>query len=155
MGKRKKSSRKPQGPKKREPLPSTFACLFCNHEKSVTVKLDKKVGVGQLHCKVCGQSFQSGINCQFDSSPFFSLFELRCADCMWQDLSAPVDVYSDWVDACDSVAKGDGSTERGSTLTHRELERGPLPGKEPMQRYVGEQDANENEDYDEEIYAED
>lgn len=26
----------------------------------------------------------------------------------WADLSASVDVYADWVDACDSVAKGDG-----------------------------------------------
>jgi transcription elongation factor Elf1 len=83
MGKRKKSSRKPQGPKKNEPLPSVFTCLFCNHERSVTVKLDKKAGVGTLDCKVCGQKFQCGINY----------------------LSAPVDVYSEWVDAADAVAK--------------------------------------------------
>ncbi|MCJ1421354.1 hypothetical protein MMC32_007717 [Xylographa parallela] len=83
MGKRKKSSRKPQGPKKQEPLPVSFPCLFCNHEASVTVKMDKKAGTGELSCKVCGQKFQTGINY----------------------LSAGVDVYSDWVDACDSVAK--------------------------------------------------
>ncbi|KAB8198886.1 transcription elongation factor 1 [Aspergillus parasiticus] len=83
MGKRKKSSRQPQGPKKREPLPTTFACLFCNHENSIVVKLDKKLGLGNLSCKVCGQRFQTGINY----------------------LSAAVDVYSDWVDACDAVAK--------------------------------------------------
>ncbi|KAL4890385.1 hypothetical protein BDV59DRAFT_93013 [Aspergillus ambiguus] len=83
MGKRKKSSRTPQQPKKREPLPTTFACLFCNHENSVVVKLDKKLGLGNLSCKVCGQRFQTGINY----------------------LSAAVDVYSDWVDACDAVAK--------------------------------------------------
>ncbi|KAL9125943.1 MAG: hypothetical protein Q9217_004921 [Psora testacea] len=83
MGKRKKSSRKPQGPKKKEPLPTTFPCLFCNHEKSVSVKMDKKAGIGELSCKVCGQQFQSGINY----------------------LSAGVDVYSDWIDACDTVAK--------------------------------------------------
>ncbi|KAL2866344.1 transcription elongation factor 1 family protein [Aspergillus lucknowensis] len=82
-GKRKKSSRQPQQPRKREPLPSTFACLFCNHENSVIVKLDKKLGLGHLSCKVCGQRFQTGINY----------------------LSAAVDVYSDWVDACDAVAK--------------------------------------------------
>ncbi|QMW37419.1 hypothetical protein G4B11_000655 [Aspergillus flavus] len=70
MGKRKKSSRQPQGPKKREPLPTTFACLFCNHENSIVVKLDKKLGLGNLSY-----------------------------------LSAAVDVYSDWVDACDAVAK--------------------------------------------------
>ncbi|KAF3391391.1 hypothetical protein F1880_007596 [Penicillium rolfsii] len=83
MGKRKKSSRTPQGPRKREPLATTFACLFCNHENSVIVKLDKKLGLGDLSCKVCGQKFQTGINY----------------------LSAAVDVYSDWVDACDAVAK--------------------------------------------------
>lgn len=77
MGKRKKSSRKPQGPKKVDPLPTVFTCLFCNHEKSVTVKLDKKAGVGQLDCRVCGQKFQCGINY----------------------LSAAVDVYGEWVDA--------------------------------------------------------
>ncbi|KAJ5169114.1 Transcription elongation factor [Penicillium canariense] len=83
QGKRKKSSRTPQGPRKREPLATTFACLFCNHENSVVVKLDKKLGLGDLSCKVCGQKFQTGINY----------------------LSAAVDVYSDWVDACDAVAK--------------------------------------------------
>ncbi|KIH88637.1 transcription elongation factor [Sporothrix brasiliensis 5110] len=78
MGKRKSSS-KPQGPKKAVPLPTTFTCLFCNHEKSVTVKLDKKLGIGYLECKVCGQKFQCAIN--------------------------SVDVYGEWVDAADSVAK--------------------------------------------------
>ncbi|KAH6640884.1 transcription elongation factor Elf1 like-domain-containing protein [Chaetomium tenue] len=81
MGKRKSSS-KPQGPKKRDPLPTTFTCLFCNHEKSVEVKLDKKAGCGRLECKICGQRFQCGINY----------------------LSSPIDVYSEWVDAADAVA---------------------------------------------------
>lgn len=48
----------------KEPLPTTFPCLFCNHEKSVSVKMDKKAGTGELSCKVCGQSFQTGINCE-------------------------------------------------------------------------------------------
>ena len=39
--------------------------------------------MGNLHCKICGQKFQTGINY----------------------LSAAVDVYSDWVDACEEVAK--------------------------------------------------
>ncbi|CUS11920.1 unnamed protein product [Tuber aestivum] len=82
MGKRKKSSRKPTGPKKSEPLATSFSCLFCNHEKSVTCMLDKKAGVGSLSCKVCGQRFQANINY----------------------LSAAIDVYSEWVDACDEIA---------------------------------------------------
>ncbi|RDA88777.1 hypothetical protein CP533_3746 [Ophiocordyceps camponoti-saundersi (nom. inval.)] len=85
MGKRKKSSRKPMGPKKTDPLPTTFTCLFCNHENSVTVKLDRKAGVGQLDCRVCGQKFQCAVNY----------------------LSAAVDVYGEWVDAADAVAKED------------------------------------------------
>jgi transcription elongation factor Elf1 len=48
----------------KEPLPSTFACLFCNHENSVVIKLDKKLGLGNLSCKVCGQRYQTGINCE-------------------------------------------------------------------------------------------
>jgi transcription elongation factor Elf1 len=39
--------------------------------------------VGNLHCKICGQRFQTGINY----------------------LSAAVDVYSDWIDACENVAQ--------------------------------------------------
>ncbi|KAL8678005.1 MAG: hypothetical protein Q9186_005604 [Xanthomendoza sp. 1 TL-2023] len=83
MGKRKKSSRKPQGKKKKDPLPSTFPCLFCNHESSVSTKLDRKAGTGELSCKACGQQFQTAVNY----------------------LSSGVDVYSDWIDACDAVAK--------------------------------------------------
>jgi len=90
MGKRKKAAKKPTGPRKNEPLATSFACLFCNHEKSVSVKLDKKAGVGHLSCKVCGQSFQCSVNY----------------------LSAAVDVYSEWVDACDSVAKEDDNEGR-------------------------------------------
>jgi transcription elongation factor Elf1 len=82
QGKRKSAS-KPQGPKRKEKLPSVFQCLFCNHENSVSVSIEKKSGVGNLQCKVCGQTFQTNINY----------------------LSAPVDVYADWIDACDAVAK--------------------------------------------------
>ncbi|KAH6603364.1 elf1 [Trichoderma cornu-damae] len=107
MGKRKSSSRKPMGPKKADPLPTTFTCLFCNHEKSVTVKLDRKAGVGQLDCRICGQKFQCAVNY----------------------LSAAVDVYGEWVDAAETVAKhgarGDG---HGSTAKAFGVRR-PLEGK--------------------------
>ncbi|KAK9473489.1 transcription elongation factor Elf1 like-domain-containing protein [Dipodascopsis tothii] len=80
MGKRKKSTRTPQKAAKREPLPTVFSCLFCNHEKSVICRIDKKLKVGFLNCKVCGQSFQTQTNA----------------------LSVPVDVYSEWIDASES-----------------------------------------------------
>ncbi|QIW98989.1 hypothetical protein AMS68_004507 [Peltaster fructicola] len=45
MGKRKKSSRGPTGPKKREPLPTQFKCVFCNSETSISVLIDKKAAL--------------------------------------------------------------------------------------------------------------
>ncbi len=86
-----------------------FPCLFCNHEKSVTVKLDKKAGVGQLSCKVCNQQFQCAVNCtsHLVLGPFSEHRTWHlCFGCT--DLSAAVDVYADWVDACDAVAKEGG-----------------------------------------------
>ena len=34
----------------------------------MTVKMDKKAGIGDLSCKICGQNFQTGINCKTRSS---------------------------------------------------------------------------------------
>ena len=71
------------------------------------MKLDKKGGIGELSCKVCGQQFQSGINCKLvlwdhgDVARSSKPHNLT-------DLSAAVDVYADWVDACDQVAKENG-----------------------------------------------
>jgi len=121
MGKRKKAAKKPTGPKKNEPLATTFPCLFCNHEKSVTVKIDKKSGVGQLSCKVCDQKFQCAINY----------------------LSAAVDVYSDWVDACDSVAREgaeDGEHSFQRPAAHRSL--GPVPSSGGR---IADDDDNDND----------
>lgn len=81
MGKR-KSARKPVK-KIKQTLDTTFTCLFCNHEKSVICVVDKKNLLGELHCKICGQSFQTAIN----------------------SLSQPVDIYSDWIDACEDLAE--------------------------------------------------
>ncbi|KAJ2768152.1 hypothetical protein IWQ56_003049 [Coemansia nantahalensis] len=93
MGKR-KSSRKVQA-KKVIKLETSFTCLHCNHEKSVTVKIDKDMGIGTLRCKVCGQTFQSRVT----------------------RLEGAVDVYAEWVDACERVNRegdrGTGSRQRG------------------------------------------
>ncbi|KAF6815860.1 hypothetical protein CMUS01_03768 [Colletotrichum musicola] len=112
MGKRKKSSSKPQGPKRSDPLPSKFTCLFCNHEDSVAVKLDKKAGVGSLNCRVCGQMFQCSINY----------------------LSAAVDVYGEWVDAADAVAKEAGPSAGGG------LSKSSGPRRAPPSRPVNDDD---------------
>ncbi|KAF9869446.1 hypothetical protein CkaCkLH20_13043 [Colletotrichum karsti] len=113
MGKRKSSS-KPQGPKKKDPLPTKFTCLFCNHEDSVVVKLDKKAGVGSLDCRVCGQMFQCSINY----------------------LSAAVDVYGEWVDAADAVAKD--APAGGSKTARRPPPSRPVNDEDDDRRYGGE-----------------
>ncbi|KAK2734474.1 hypothetical protein FQN55_002796 [Onygenales sp. PD_40] len=124
MGKRKKSSRKPQGPKKKEPLPTTFSCLFCNHENCVIVKLDKKLGLGNLSCKICGQRFQTGINY----------------------LSAAVDVYSDWIDACDAVAKDTAGNDLDTTA--RGINEGsPGPARHAAERSEPDQAETGLDDY--------
>ncbi|CCG84393.1 protein of unknown function [Taphrina deformans PYCC 5710] len=87
MGKRKSSS-KPVV-KAKVKLDTAFDCLFCNHEKSVAVKIDKKSSIGDLRCKICGQNHQ----CRTDA------------------LSQPIDVYSDWIDACDEVKDKGGVAE--------------------------------------------
>jgi len=113
MGKRKKATKKPAPKKKGSTLPVIFSCLFCNHEHSVTVKIDKKAGIGSLSCQVCGQTFQSPVNY----------------------LSAPVDVYYDWVDACDAVAKeqrGQAPNPNSPPISPRLLRGGGGPGDDAL-----------------------
>ncbi|RKP04645.1 transcription elongation factor 1, partial [Thamnocephalis sphaerospora] len=81
MGKR-KSSRKPVVRIKPK-LDKQFSCIFCNHEKSVEVKMDKESKVGNILCRVCSASWQTSIHY----------------------LSEAVDVYSDWIDACEAAQR--------------------------------------------------
>ncbi|KAI8055455.1 transcription elongation factor Elf1 like-domain-containing protein, partial [Syncephalis plumigaleata] len=83
MGKR-KSARKPVA-KVRQRLDKQFSCIFCNHEKSIEVKLDKESKVGNVMCRVCSANWQTSINY----------------------LSEPVDVYSEWIDACEAAQQED------------------------------------------------
>jgi transcription elongation factor Elf1 len=83
----------------RETLATTFTCLFCNHENAIIVKMDKKGGVGNLYCKVCGQRFQTAINY----------------------LSVAADVYSDWIDACEDVAQEAAAAEAAESAKDREF----------------------------------
>ncbi|KAI1852368.1 hypothetical protein JX265_003865 [Neoarthrinium moseri] len=126
MGKRKSSS-KPQGPKKREPLATTFTCLFCNHEKSVTVKVDKKAGVGTLQCGVCGQNFQCGANY----------------------LSAPIDIYSEWVDAADAVAKEEAASapRAPAASSRKQAVDNRYDDDEDDRRYEGEGIVGDDDEY--------
>ncbi|XP_038048582.1 transcription elongation factor 1 homolog [Patiria miniata] len=81
MGRR-RSKRKPP-PKKKlvGTLDTQFTCPFCNHEKACEVKMDRTRQIGVISCRVCLEDFQTSINY----------------------LTEPVDVYSDWIDACESA----------------------------------------------------
>lgn len=81
MGRRK--SKRSAGPKKKniEPLDTLFDCPFCNHEKSCSVKIDRARNTGRIQCAVCMEDFQATINY----------------------LSEPLDVYNEWIDACEEA----------------------------------------------------
>ncbi|KAM6500505.1 Transcription elongation factor Elf1 like domain containing protein [Amanita muscaria] len=103
MGKRKKSTRKPGAPARQKvPLDTAFTCLFCHHDKSVTVRLDRKEGVAQLVCRVCDQRYQSKVN----------------------HLTEPIDIYSEWIDAADAAQKEEQTVKRHTTSSHRAV---PVP----------------------------
>ncbi|KAK3716854.1 hypothetical protein LTR37_006204 [Vermiconidia calcicola] len=121
----------------REPLATAFRCVFCNHETSVSVKVDKKAGVGNLNCKSCGQAFQTGINCTLLPRTNTSID----TDVM-QDLTQPVDVYSDWIDACDAVAADQATvaTPRAPPSRPRQPNTSARAGLAPGEKYTAEDD---------------
>mmetsp|Transcript_4128 Transcript_4128/g.10585 ORF Transcript_4128/g.10585 Transcript_4128/m.10585 type:complete len:82 (-) Transcript_4128:309-554(-) len=80
MGKRKSKAAPP--PKKKTPkLDTVFDCPFCNHKKAITAKLDLKVKVGRVECRVCEAKY----------------------DCEINELSEAIDVYAEWIDKCEEL----------------------------------------------------
>lgn len=74
--------------------------------------MEKKAGVGNLSCKVCGVSFQEPINY----------------------LSAAVDVYAAWIDASEEAAKQGGNAHgavdavgRTATTSYRDIDQSSRP----------------------------
>ncbi|KAI8143976.1 transcription elongation factor Elf1 like-domain-containing protein [Fennellomyces sp. T-0311] len=111
MGKRKV---KRQAAKKlKAKLDTQFNCLFCNHEQSIEVRIDRSNKVGHLSCKICDVNWQCSITY----------------------LDEAVDVYSAWVDACEDVNKSRREQKARERGRQRELAResGDLP-EEPRQR---------------------
>ncbi|KAL4518217.1 hypothetical protein Ndes2526B_g01356 [Nannochloris sp. 'desiccata'] len=79
MAKKKSTTKAP--PKKQRPkLETTFSCPFCNAEKSVHCELDRERNVGQVKCTLCSEHWETKIHA----------------------LSEPIDVYSEWIDACEA-----------------------------------------------------
>mmetsp|Transcript_34131 Transcript_34131/g.60948 ORF Transcript_34131/g.60948 Transcript_34131/m.60948 type:complete len:84 (+) Transcript_34131:495-746(+) len=79
MGKRKSS--KPPPPKKKAKMETTFTCPFCNHEKSIQVKMMFKTKRAEAKCSMCAEYY----NCEITN------------------ISEEIDVYSEWIDACEKV----------------------------------------------------
>lgn len=78
MGKRKSS--KPPPKKQRPKLDIAFNCPFCNTNKSVSCALDWDKEVGTVSCTVCSAKYSTTIT----------------------NLSEAIDVYSEWIDACEA-----------------------------------------------------
>lgn len=75
---------------------------------SQRVRRDRDHNIGHLSCRVCTESFQTPIHCT--SSPLLflslSLTHTHSHSRVWlslADLSAPIDVYTDWIDECESL----------------------------------------------------
>ncbi|KAK3598105.1 hypothetical protein CHS0354_020965 [Potamilus streckersoni] len=83
MGRRKKTSKPPPKRKAVEKLDTLFDCPFCNHAKSCEVQFNKKANTGTVSCYKCLEAFQTTIN----------------------HLSEAIDVYNDWIDACEDAKK--------------------------------------------------
>ncbi|KAK0259390.1 hypothetical protein LTR29_007986 [Friedmanniomyces endolithicus] len=141
MGKRKKSSRKPMGPKKvslttpaafvarsdtpqRDPLATSFKCPFCDHDTSVTVSIDRKTCIGTLDCRNCGQHYQS-------SSDMRSLMQA-------------VDVYYEWIDACEivneprTISSGATTDRPSATLAIKNVPAASRAGLAPGEKFTEE-----------------
>ncbi|KAI8354999.1 transcription elongation factor Elf1 like-domain-containing protein [Mortierella sp. GBAus27b] len=99
MGKR-KSARKPQA-KEKKTLDTQFDCVACFHEKSISCKLDFDQKVGQLQCRMCGVSYTCTINY----------------------LSHAVDVYHDWIDACEAVNAAARASKSSAQDRNRDRDR--------------------------------
>ncbi|KAL6839568.1 hypothetical protein ACP4OV_030507 [Aristida adscensionis] len=91
MGKRKsRSSKLAAKPKKAPKLNTAFDCPFCNHTGSVECSIDLKGGVAVASCGVCKEEYGTSAH----------------------PLTEPIDVYSDWIDACERANEEEAAVGR-------------------------------------------
>jgi transcription elongation factor Elf1 len=77
--------------KKRVTLAKRFKCPFCANEDVVECVMKLREGTGSLNCRICAASFQMPIH----------------------HLHEPIDVFSEWLDACEAAEKGEGNANGG------------------------------------------
>mmetsp|Transcript_8237 Transcript_8237/g.10786 ORF Transcript_8237/g.10786 Transcript_8237/m.10786 type:complete len:147 (+) Transcript_8237:84-524(+) len=80
MGRRAKKA--PVQTKKKVKLSKRFKCPFCANEDTVECKMDFKMSIGSLNCRLCAANYQMPIH----------------------HLHEPVDVFSEWLDDCEAAA---------------------------------------------------
>ncbi|KER26296.1 hypothetical protein T265_06414 [Opisthorchis viverrini] len=81
MGRRRSANKPPPKRKAIQPLDKVFNCPFCNHGRSCEVVLQRDNNIGYIKCTICLEDFQTKINY----------------------LSQEIDVYNDWIDACEEA----------------------------------------------------
>jgi len=84
--------------KKRVKLAKRFKCPFCANEDVVECKMDFRMAIGSLNCRLCGASYQMPIH----------------------HLHEPIDVFSEWLDDCEAAALG---KPTGQAAAAQEAER--------------------------------
>ncbi|RCV20494.1 hypothetical protein SETIT_4G060200v2 [Setaria italica] len=85
MGKRKSRSTKSMAaPRKPPKLDTLFTCPFCGYSEAVECRIDLKDRIARASCRICGESYFTSAHA----------------------LTAAVDVYSDWIDACELANEG-------------------------------------------------
>jgi transcription elongation factor Elf1 len=67
--------------------------------------MDRKEGVANLVCRVCDQRYQSKVN--RESPVTFSRWRDSHANLSSTDLTEPIDIYSEWIDAADAAQRED------------------------------------------------
>ncbi|XP_062178898.1 uncharacterized protein LOC133883565 [Phragmites australis] len=78
-------------PRKKAPrahLGTAFRCPSCRHADSVECRIDIKGKAAEASCWACGASYAAGAN----------------------SLTEPIDVYGEWIDACER-ARADGGVD--------------------------------------------
>ena len=108
------------------PVDTTFTCLFCHHDNSVNIRVDRKEGVALLVCKVCDQRYQSKVN---RTSSFTSLFAPSLILPVAPDLTEAIDIYSEWIDAADA-AQNEPPPRRPTASSSRAAPRAAAPASD-------------------------
>ncbi|KAK2196122.1 bifunctional Transcription elongation factor 1 superfamily/Transcription elongation factor 1 [Babesia duncani] len=110
MGKRKtkkvKLSNAQLRQRRRGKLDKEFLCHFCQHERSVAIKIDMQSGLGLLNCRICGVKFSTRIT----------------------SLDEPIDVYTVWIDRCRASS---GTVMSLATQPPAQTAQAPVPKTQP------------------------